>query len=98
MIFGQTFADSGKLAEALRREEPGRRDICISAREPHMEVTASRNEFFIDPSRTSTALQCVLGRRPDTVAARRDGAHAEEVVRRRCDEPRFVMERVTEPE
>jgi hypothetical protein len=43
---------SGKLAEALRREEPGRRDICIYAHEPRVVVAASRNEFFIDPSHT----------------------------------------------
>jgi GNAT-family acetyltransferase (TIGR03103 family) len=52
LIFGQTFADSGKLADALRREEPGRRDICIYAREPHVVVAASPDEFFIDPSHT----------------------------------------------
>jgi GNAT-family acetyltransferase (TIGR03103 family) len=52
LIFGQTFADSDKLAEALRREEPGRRDICIYPREPHVVVAASPDEFFIDPSHT----------------------------------------------
>ena len=43
---------SGKPAEALRREEPGRRDICIYAHEPRVVVAASRNEFFIDPGHT----------------------------------------------
>jgi GNAT-family acetyltransferase (TIGR03103 family) len=52
LIFGQTFADPHKLAEALRREEPGRRDICIYPREPHVVVAQSPNELFIDPSHT----------------------------------------------
>jgi GNAT-family acetyltransferase (TIGR03103 family) len=52
LIFGQTFADSRKLVQALRREAPGRRDICIYAREPHVMVAGSPNEFFIDPSHT----------------------------------------------
>jgi asparagine synthase (glutamine-hydrolysing) len=34
LIFGQTFADPEKLAGVLRQEGPGRRDICIYAREP----------------------------------------------------------------
>jgi GNAT-family acetyltransferase (TIGR03103 family) len=52
LVFGQTFTDSGKLAEALRREGPGRRDICIYPREPHVVVAQSPNELFIDPSHT----------------------------------------------
>lgn len=52
LIFGQTFADATSLAEALRREEPGRRDICIYPREPHVVVAESPSEFFIDPSHT----------------------------------------------
>ena len=38
LIFGQTFADPAKLAEVLRHEGPGRRDICMYAREPHVLV------------------------------------------------------------
>ena len=34
LIFGQTFADPNKLAEVLRHEGQGRRDICMYAREP----------------------------------------------------------------
>lgn len=52
LLFGQTFTDSAELSEALRREGPGRRDICIYAREPHVVVAESPNEFFIDPSHT----------------------------------------------
>ncbi len=52
LIFGQTFADPGTLAEALRREAAGRRDICIYARESHVVVAGSPSELFIDPSHT----------------------------------------------
>ena len=52
LIFGQTFADPAKLAEVLRYEGPGRRDICIYAREPHVLVSMAPAELFIDPSHT----------------------------------------------
>jgi GNAT-family acetyltransferase (TIGR03103 family) len=52
LIFGQTFADAEKLAETLRREVPGRRDICIYARESHVVVAGAPTELFIDPSHT----------------------------------------------
>jgi GNAT-family acetyltransferase (TIGR03103 family) len=52
LIFGQTFADPQELAEALRREGPGRRDICIYARESHVLVSMAPHELFIDPSHT----------------------------------------------
>jgi GNAT-family acetyltransferase (TIGR03103 family) len=52
IIFGQTFADAKTLAEALRRERPGRRDICIYARESHVVVAGAPSEIFIDPSHT----------------------------------------------
>jgi GNAT-family acetyltransferase (TIGR03103 family) len=52
LIFGQTFADADKLAETMRQEAPGRRDICIYARESHVVVAGSPTELFIDPSHT----------------------------------------------
>jgi GNAT-family acetyltransferase (TIGR03103 family) len=52
LIFGQTFADPTELAEVLRREGPGRRDICIYARESHVLVAMAPHELFIDPSHT----------------------------------------------
>lgn len=52
LIFGQTFANSQDLVEALRREGPGRRDICIYARESHVVVAEAPTELFIDPSHT----------------------------------------------
>ena len=52
LLFGQTFADPEKLAEVLRQESLGRRDICIYAREPHVLVSMAPAELFIDPSHT----------------------------------------------
>ena len=52
LIFGQTFADAGQLAEVLRGETHGRRDICIYARESHVLVSLAPAELFIDPSHT----------------------------------------------
>jgi GNAT-family acetyltransferase (TIGR03103 family) len=52
LIFGQTFADPERLAQALQQEGPGRRDICIYARESHVLVARSPSELFIDPSHT----------------------------------------------
>lgn len=52
LIFGQTFANQGKLADVLRQEGHGRRDICIYAREPHVLVAKAPAELFIDPSHT----------------------------------------------
>jgi GNAT-family acetyltransferase (TIGR03103 family) len=52
LIFGQTFADPETLAEVLGHEGPGRRDICIYARESHVLIARSPAELFIDPSHT----------------------------------------------
>ncbi|MFW0150271.1 N-acetylglutaminylglutamine synthetase [Mycobacterium sp. smrl_JER01] len=52
LIFGQTFADPERLADVLRQEGQGRRDICIYAREPHVLVAKAPAELFIDPSHT----------------------------------------------
>ncbi|MGV9799409.1 N-acetylglutaminylglutamine synthetase [Mycobacterium sp. NPDC003449] len=52
LIFGQTFAEPEKLAEVLQQEGPGRRDICIYARESHVLIARSPAELFIDPSHT----------------------------------------------
>ena len=52
LIFGQTFADAEQLAEVLRGETHGRRDICIYARESHVLVSIAPAELFIDPSHT----------------------------------------------
>ena len=52
LAFGQTFEDLDLLAEALRDEEPGRRDICLYAPDAHVLVSRHPYELFIDPSHT----------------------------------------------
>ncbi len=52
LVFGQTFADSAAVANALRAEQPGSRDICLYASDPHVVVGHAPNELFIDPSHT----------------------------------------------
>jgi GNAT-family acetyltransferase (TIGR03103 family) len=52
LVFGQTFSDLGGIVDALRREESGRRDICIYPRDPHVLVGLAPDELFIDPSYT----------------------------------------------
>jgi len=52
LVFGQTFPDSASLANALRAEQPGGRDICLYAPDPHVVVGHAPNELFLDPSHT----------------------------------------------
>lgn len=52
LVFGQTFADHDRLVSVICDEKPGRRDICIYAREPHVLVSRAPQELFLDPSHT----------------------------------------------
>ncbi len=52
LLFGQTFADHEALVAEVAKEEPGRRDICMYVREPHVAVSKAPQELFIDPSHT----------------------------------------------
>jgi GNAT-family acetyltransferase (TIGR03103 family) len=52
LLFGQTFATHDRLLTEVSREEPGRRDICMYVREPHVVVSRAPQELFIDPSHT----------------------------------------------
>jgi GNAT-family acetyltransferase (TIGR03103 family) len=52
LLFGQTFPDHDALIAEVAREEPGRRDICMYVREPHVAVSKAPQELFIDPSHT----------------------------------------------
>ncbi len=52
LVFGQTFSDADRLAEVLRHEAAGRRDICLYPRDPHVLVAQHPHELFIDPSYT----------------------------------------------
>lgn len=50
LLFSQTFPDAGALAEAMRAEGPGRRDIAFYVRDPHVLLAAAPHELFLDPS------------------------------------------------
>lgn len=52
LIFAQTFDDNARLAETLRDERPGCRDIAIYLRDPHVVVSLHPQELFLDPSHT----------------------------------------------
>jgi GNAT-family acetyltransferase (TIGR03103 family) len=50
LVFGQTFGELGRLLDALRAEQRGRRDICVYPRDPQVLVGLAPGELFIDPS------------------------------------------------
>ncbi|MFB6392977.1 N-acetylglutaminylglutamine synthetase [Polymorphospora lycopeni] len=52
LVFGQTFHDPAAVADVLRSETAGSRDICIYLRDPHVLVSRLHDELFIDPSLT----------------------------------------------
>ncbi|MBW3548906.1 MAG: N-acetylglutaminylglutamine synthetase, partial [Actinobacteria bacterium] len=52
VVFGQTFSDWDRLASLLRSEELGQRDVCLYHPEPHVLVSRSPQELFVDPSYT----------------------------------------------
>jgi len=52
LIFGQTYASPERLAEDIRREAPGRRDVALYIRDPHVVVALAPQQLFLDPSHT----------------------------------------------
>lgn len=52
LVFGHTFRDPATVADVLRSEAAGSRDICIYLRDPHVLVSRLHDELFIDPSLT----------------------------------------------
>lgn len=52
LIFGQTFADQAEIERTLCEEAPGRRDIALYLRDPHVLVSRAPAALFIDPSLT----------------------------------------------
>ncbi|MFY1631844.1 N-acetylglutaminylglutamine synthetase [Solwaraspora sp. WMMB335] len=52
LVFGQTFAHPSDVADVLRSEAAGSRDICIYLPDPHVLVSRLPDELFIDPSLT----------------------------------------------
>lgn len=52
LIFGQTFDDLGELADSLREESRGQRDVAFYVRDPHVVLSAAPQALFLDPSHT----------------------------------------------
>lgn len=52
LIFGQTFDDNRHLADAIRMEEEGKRDVALYLAEPHVLLSLAPQELFLDPSHT----------------------------------------------
>ncbi len=85
LVFGQTFANPDDVADALRSEAEGTRDICIYLADPHVLVSRLPDELFIDPSLTYRLWLADAPTRPPTPGVRvrplRDAADAEAVNR-----------------
>ncbi len=52
VLFGHTYPNPVALCDALRAEEPGRRDIAFYVHDPHVVIAAAPQEVFLDPSDT----------------------------------------------
>lgn len=52
LLFGNTFADMGVLAEAIRQEAADERDIAIYLSDPHVLLAQAPEALFLDPSHT----------------------------------------------
>lgn len=50
LIFGQTFESPEDIADVLKEESPGRRDVAFYVREPHVVLASSPQTLFLDPS------------------------------------------------
>lgn len=70
LIFGQTFAEPEKLAEVLAQEGPGRRDICIYARESHVLIARSPPNCSSTPATPTGCGSPTSSNRPNRSASR----------------------------
>jgi GNAT-family acetyltransferase (TIGR03103 family) len=52
LIFAHTYSDPARLAETLRHEKPGTRDIALYVPDPHVVIAKAPQEIFLDPSDT----------------------------------------------
>lgn len=52
LVFGQTWASNEDLAQQLLDEQPGRRDIALYLRDPHVVISLAPQQLFLDPSHT----------------------------------------------
>lgn len=52
VLFAHTFPDPQSLAEEMRREVQGQRDVALYLQDPHVVLSQAPHEFFLDPSHT----------------------------------------------
>lgn len=52
MIFAHTFRDNQRLADAIRDEVDGQRNLALYVQDPHVVVALAPQELFLDPSHT----------------------------------------------
>jgi GNAT-family acetyltransferase (TIGR03103 family) len=52
VLFAQTFDSPEAIADALRAELPGQRDIALYLRDPQVVLSLAPQELFLDPSHT----------------------------------------------
>ncbi len=52
LLFGQTFNDPEHLARTLQQERPGKRDVALYLRDPHVVLSYAPQDLFLDPSHT----------------------------------------------
>lgn len=52
LVFGQTFQSAEDLISVLQNEGPGKRDIAVYIRDPHVLLANAPQEVFLDPSHT----------------------------------------------
>lgn len=72
--FANTYESSAALADAMRAEGPGRRDIAFYVMEPHVMLSAAPLELFLDPShayRLDLTTAEIGGRKPHGYTVRR---------------------------
>ncbi|MCO5108918.1 MAG: N-acetylglutaminylglutamine synthetase [Burkholderiaceae bacterium] len=79
LIFGQTYGSPERLAEAIRREAPGHRDVALYIRDPHVVVALAPQQLFLDPSHTfRLALRAAPLEAPPAAGLRIRAARAED--------------------
>jgi GNAT-family acetyltransferase (TIGR03103 family) len=52
VLFAQTFDSPESIADGLREERPGQRDIALYLRDPQVVLSLAPQELFLDPSHT----------------------------------------------
>ncbi len=52
LLFGQTFTDARRLAEALQEERAGKRDVALYLSDPQVVLSYAPQDLFLDPSHT----------------------------------------------